>query len=43
MSVTRDDIDDEDLARCLQKAFGLIDYPRPAGSPAATITVTLEA
>jgi Ca-activated chloride channel family protein len=43
VSVTRDDIDDEDLARCLRKAFGLIDYPRPAGSRAATITVTLEA
>ena len=43
VSVIRDDMGDEDVVRCLKKAFGLIDYPRPAGSRAATITVTLEA
>ena len=43
VSVTRDDIGDADLTRCLQKAFSLIDYPRPTGSRGATIVVTLEA
>jgi Ca-activated chloride channel family protein len=43
VSVTRDDIGNEELVRCLEKAFGLLDYPRPAGSRGATITVTLEA